>query len=60
MKEGDLIKETAGIISEMQAINIWVGNARTNRIATIRYQKSKPRLKENVETHKPLMRPYEH
>jgi hypothetical protein len=59
MKESNLLKEMAKIISEMQSINIWIDDARTNRIARIRYQKSKPRLKELVEAHKPLMRAYE-
>ena len=49
----------ARIISEIQAINLWIDDARTNRIARIRYQKSKPRLKELVEAHRPLMRGYE-
>ena len=49
----------ARIISEIQAINLWIDDARTNRIARIRYQKSKSRLKELVEAHKPLMRTYE-
>jgi hypothetical protein len=59
MKEKQLLEEMAKIISEMQSINIWIDDARTNRIARIRYQKSKPRLKELVEAHKPLMRAYE-
>ena len=54
-----LLEEMAKIISEIQAINLWIDDARTNRIARIRYQKSKPRLKELVETHKPLMSAYE-
>ena len=59
MKESNLLEEMAKIISEIQAINIWIDDARTNRIAGIRYQKSKPSLKELVETHKILMRTYE-
>ena len=59
MKENNLLEEMAKIISEIQAINIWIDDARTNRIARIRYQKFKPRLKELVEAHKPLMRAYE-
>lgn len=59
MKETILLEKMAKIISEIQAINIWIDYARTNRIARIRYQKSKPRLKELVEAHKPLMRAYE-
>ncbi len=59
MKGKSLLKEMAKIISEMQSINIWVDDARTNRIARIRYQKSKPRLKELVEVHKELTKEYE-
>ncbi|NWG03580.1 MAG: hypothetical protein HXY44_12065 [Syntrophaceae bacterium] len=59
MKEEKLLEEMANIISEIQAINIWIDDARTNTIARIRYQKSKPRLNELVEAHKPLMRAYE-
>ena len=59
MKEKNLLEEMAKIISEMQSINIWIDDARTNRIARIRYQKFNPRLKELVETHKGLMRAYE-
>jgi len=54
-----LLEEMAKIISEIQPINIWIDDARTNRIARTRYQKFKPRLKELVETHKGLMRAYE-
>ena len=59
MKESNLLEQMAKIIAEIQAINIWIDDARTNRIARIRYQKSKPRLKELVEAHKPLMKAYE-
>jgi hypothetical protein len=59
MKQEKLLEAMAKIISEMQAINIWIDDARTNRIARIRYQKFKPRLKELVEAHKPLMRAFE-
>jgi hypothetical protein len=59
MKETNLLEEMANIISEIHSINIWIDDARTNRIARIRYQKSKPRLKELVEAHKPLTRSYE-
>ncbi len=59
MKENNLLEQMAKIISEIQTINIWIDDARTNRIARIRYQKSKPRLKELVETHKGLTKEYE-
>jgi hypothetical protein len=59
MEESNLLEAMATIISEIQTINIWIDDARTNRIARIRYQKSKPRLKNLVEAHRPLMRAYE-
>ncbi len=59
MKETDLLEEMAKVISEIQAVNIWIDDARTNSIARTRYRKSKPRLKELVEAHKPLLRAYE-
>jgi hypothetical protein len=58
MKESNLLEEMAKIVSEIQTINIWIDDARTNRIARIRYQKSKPSLKELVVTHKTLTRAY--
>ena len=57
MKE-HLLEEMARIISEMQAINIWIDDARTNRIARIRYQKLKPILQDLVEAHKKLTEEY--
>ena len=59
MKEKNLLEEMAKIISEIQAINIWIDDARTNRIARIRYQRFKPELRKLVEAHKPLIRAYE-
>jgi len=59
MKERNLLEEMAKIISEMQSINIWIDDARTNRIARIRYQKAKPSLKKLVKAHKTLMRAYD-
>ena len=59
LMEKQFLDGMAKIISEIQAINIWIDNARTNRIARIRYRKFKPRLKELVEAHRPLMRTYE-
>jgi hypothetical protein len=58
MKEKNLLEEMAKTISEIQTINIWIDDARTNRIARIRYQKSKTRLKDLVETHKGSMSAY--
>lgn len=59
MKEKNLLEEMAKIISEMRSLNIWIDNARTNRIARIRYQKFKPRLRKLVEAHKELTKAYE-
>jgi hypothetical protein len=59
MKESNLLEEMAKIISHMQTINIWIDDARTNRIARIRYQKSKPRLKDLVDTYKEPRRSYD-
>ena len=54
MKQSNVLEEMAEIVSEIQATNTWIDDARTNRIARIRYQKSKPRFKDLVETHKKL------
>lgn len=59
MKENNPLEQMARIISEIQTINIWIDDARTNRIARIRYQKSKLILKDLVETHKGLTKEYE-
>ena len=59
MKENNLLEQMAEIISEIQTINIWIDDARTNRIARIRYQKSKPRLKDLVEAYKESRRSYD-
>jgi hypothetical protein len=59
MQEKSLLEEMAKIISEIQTINIWIDDARTNRIARIRYQKSKPRLKDLVEAYKESRRSYD-
>ena len=42
MKQNNVLEEMAEIVSEIQATNTWMDDARTNRIARIRYQKSKP------------------
>ena len=59
MKENNLLEQMAKIISEIQTINIWIDDARTNRIARIRYQKSKPRLKDLVDAYKESRRSYD-
>jgi|GEM_PF-861770 hypothetical protein len=59
MKENNLLEQMARIISEIQTINTWIDDARTNRIARIRYQKSKSRLRRLVEAHKKLTKEHE-
>ena len=59
MKENNLLHQMAEIISEIQTINLWIDDARTNRIARIRYQKSKPRLKDLVDAYKESRRSYD-
>ena len=54
MQKKSLLEEMAKIVSEIQAINLWIEDARTNRIARIRYQKYKPRLKDLIWRHKKL------
>jgi len=56
MLEKDLLNEMAKAKAEIQSFQFWVDNARTNRIAKIRYHKVKDRLKELVSEHKSLMR----
>ncbi len=59
MKESNLLEEMAKIISEIQVINLWIDDARTNRIARIRYRKSKRRLKDLVDAYKESRRSYD-
>jgi hypothetical protein len=59
MKENNLLHQMAKIISEIQTLNIWIDDARINRTARIRYQKSKPRLKTLVEAYKESRRSYD-
>ena len=59
MKESILLEEIAQIISEIRTINIWIDNARTNRIARFRHQKFKPRLKDLVNAYIELKRSYD-
>jgi hypothetical protein len=59
MKENNLLEQMAKIISEIQAINICIDDARTNRIARIRYQKSKTRLKDLVDAYTKSRRSYD-
>lgn len=56
MLERDLLDEMAKVKAEIQCIQLWVDDARTDRIARIRYDKVKERLRELVTEHKSLMR----
>ncbi|MFZ6016347.1 MAG: hypothetical protein ACOYU0_01785 [Nitrospirota bacterium] len=52
--EEALLKALAKIKAEIQAIQLWIDDARTNRIAKIRHEKTKQRLKSLIETHSSL------
>ena len=56
MLERDLLDEMAKAKAEIQSFQFWVDDARTNRIARIRYNKAKERLRQLVTEHKSLMR----
>ena len=56
MIEKDLLDEMAKVKAEIQSFQLWVDDARTNRIASVRYNKAKERLRELVTEHKSLMR----
>ena len=56
MLEKDLLDEMAKVKAEIQFFQLWVDDARTNRIARIRHDKVKERLRELVTEHKSLMR----
>lgn len=56
MLEKDLLNEMAKAKAEIQSSQLWVDDARTNRIARIRYNQAKERLRELVTKHKSLMR----
>ncbi len=55
MLEKDLLNEMARAKAEIQSSQLWVDGARTNRIARIRYNQAKERLRELVTEHKSLM-----
>lgn len=59
MLNEDLLDKMAKVKAEIQSFQLWVDNARTNRIARIRYGKVKNRLKELVAEHKDLAKKYE-
>lgn len=56
MFEKDLLDEMAKAKAEIQFFQLWVDDVKTNRIARIRYNKAKERLRELVTEHKSLMR----
>jgi len=56
MFKEELLKEMAKVKAEIQSFQLWVDNARTNRITRIRHNKAKERLRELVTGHKSLMR----
>ncbi len=56
MLEKDLLDEMAKAKAEIQSSQFWVDGARTNRIARIRYNQAKERLRELVTEHKSLTR----
>ena len=53
-KEETLLDKLAKIKAEIQVIQLWIDNASTNRIARIRYEKTKEIMKSLVEAHKKL------
>ena len=53
-KEETLLDKLAKIKAEIQVIQLWIDNASTNRIARIRYEKTKETMKSLVEAHKKL------
>jgi len=56
MLEKDLLNEMAKAKAEIQSSQLWVDGARTNRIARIRYNQARERLRGLVTEHKSLMR----
>lgn len=58
MLEKDLLDEMAKAKAEIQSFQLWVDNAKTNRIAKVRYNKVKEKLRELVTEHKNLMRKF--
>jgi hypothetical protein len=51
-KEETLLEKLGKIKAEIQVIQLWIDNASTNRIARIRYEKTKEIMKSLVEAHK--------
>lgn len=56
MLEKHLLDKMAKVKAEIQFFQLWIDDARTNRIARIRYGKVKDKLKELVAQHKRLMK----
>jgi len=56
MLSKDLLDRIVKIKAEIQSFQLWVDDARTNRIARVRYSKVKERLRELVTKHKSLIR----
>ena len=56
MLEKDLLDEMARAKADIQNFQLGIDGARTNRIAQIRYERAKNRLRELVTEHKSLMR----
>jgi len=53
-KEETLLDKLAKIKAEIQVIRLWIDNAPTNRIARIRYEKTKEIMKSLIAAHKSL------
>lgn len=49
-----LLEGMARIKAEVQIIQLWIDDARTNRIARIRYEKTKEKMRNLIEDHKSL------
>lgn len=56
--EESLLEGLAKIKAEIQAIQLWIDGARTNRIARIRYEKTKEKMKDLIEAHKGLFQEF--
>jgi hypothetical protein len=53
-KEETLLEKLGKIKAEIQIIQLWIDNAPTNRIARIRYEKTKEIMKSLIVAHKNL------
>jgi len=53
-KEETLLDKLAKIKAEIQMFQLWIDNAPTNRIARIRYEKTKEIMKSLIVAHKSL------